>query len=98
MGFSSRSFPSSSTRTRGTKPLSLQSDVERLHGFARSPGKQVAHRLQAEHQSLKALQQRIMEFASDARPLTYALFQAHIELDSKLMQVVAMDAPYQKKN
>jgi hypothetical protein len=76
----------------------LQRNVERLDGFARPQGKQIAHGLEVKHQSLKTLQKRIMEFAGDARPLTYALFEAHIELDSKLVQVVAMDAPHQKEN
>src|SRR6266478_5429121 len=74
----------------------LQSDVERLNGFGGSaPGKQVTHRLQPEHQSLKALQQRIMEFASDARPLVDPCFQPCVELPRQLTQSQLIEPPKQ---
>src|SRR6266478_6104470 len=63
----------------------LQCNVERLHSFARSPRKKVAHSLQAKHQPLKTLQQRVMEFPGDACSLAKALIQAHIELEQQLI-------------
>ena len=71
---------------------------EALFGFFRTLRKQIRSSLKSQQQSVKTLQQRIVQFPRDARPFTNALFQTQIELDSKLMQVVAMDAPYQKKN
>src|SRR6266403_6085070 len=74
----------------------LQSDVERLNGFGGSaPGKHVPHRLQAEHQSLKTLQQRIVQVPRDARPLIDALFQTHIELLCQLPQPQLIESPKQ---
>ncbi len=43
-------------------------------------GQHVLRSLQMEHQALKALQQRIMEFARNARPLIGALFHPHVQL------------------
>src|SRR5712691_11264437 len=74
----------------------LQSDVERLNGFGGiAPGKHGPHRLQAEHQSLKTLQQRIVQVPRDARPLIDALFQTHIELLRQLPQPQLIEPPKQ---
>src|SRR6266850_175716 len=52
-------------------------------------------RLHAEHQSLKTLQQRIVQIPRDARPLIDALFQTHIELLCQLPQPQLIASPKQ---
>ena len=53
--------------------------VKRADGLFGAPGEQVARRLEGEHQPLKTLQQRVVQFARDTRPLLDALLHAHVE-------------------
>jgi hypothetical protein len=58
----------------------IESTLERAHGFSRTSGKEIAYCLKPEHQALKTLQERIMEFASDARALADSLFETDVQL------------------
>ena len=48
-----------------------------------------------EQRTMKALQQRVVQFAGDARALADALFQARVEFLRDLMQAVAIQRPEQ---
>ena len=69
--------------------------VERADGLFGAPGEQVARRLEREHQPLKALQQRVVQFAGDARPLVDALLQAHVEFLLELPDTELVGRPQQ---
>ena len=56
-------------------------------------GQQVARALKAEHQSLKTLQQRIVQFPRDARPLVDAFLQAQIEIVRDLPHTEPIQRP-----
>ena len=58
--------------------------VERADGLFGPSGEQVARRLEREHQALKALQKRVVEFARDAPALVEALPKPHIEFSPQL--------------
>src|ERR1035438_2994445 len=53
--------------------------VERADGLFGAPREQVARSLEREHQPLKALQQRVVQFARDARTLIDARFGGRSE-------------------
>jgi hypothetical protein len=57
-----------------------------LFRFARARWKQIISYLEKEQGSMKALQQRVVQFPGDPRSLAYALFQTHVELRSQLPQ------------
>ena len=67
--------------------------VERADGLFGAPGKQVARRLEREHQPLKALQQRVVQLARDARTLVDARLQAHVELPLQLPDTELVEPP-----
>ena len=63
----------------------IESALESLPRFGRSAREQVVSCLKAEHESVKSLQQRIVQVSSDASALADAFFQAQIELPCDLM-------------
>src|SRR5579864_8828707 len=58
--------------------------LECFPGLRRTPREQVDASLKMEHQSLKALQQGIVQIPRNACALANALFQAHVELVRQL--------------
>jgi hypothetical protein len=52
----------------------VQRSIKSLNGFGGTRGKEIADRLKAEHQSLEALQKKIMKLSSNTGPLGYASF------------------------
>src|SRR6266849_7974440 len=66
----------------------IESCVEDLKCFRGALREQIADRLKAEHQSLKTLQECVMQLASDAGAFADALFQAQFEVSGNLTQAV----------
>ena len=56
---------------------------------------QVNASLEMQQNSMEALQQRVVQIASDAGPLADALFQAHVELPRQLPQPQLIQRPQQ---
>ena len=69
--------------------------VQRLLGFSRVSGHQVAGRLKLEHQSVKRLQQSIVQISRDAGALIHLRFQPYLELMLYLPQAVLIEQPQQ---
>src|SRR5208282_3958407 len=87
-------IPTLSDRLRSLIDRTLQC----LPGFLRAFRQQISCRLKAQQQSVKALQQRIVQIPGNAGPLVDALFQAHVELPRHLSEAESMKRPeqYQK--
>jgi len=58
----------------------IDSAIESLFGFGRTLREQVRNRLKTEQQSVKALQQSVVQFPRHARALRKAFFKPHIQL------------------
>src|SRR5271169_3047630 len=67
--------------------------VESLFSFLRTRRKQLGNRLKTEQQSVKSLQQSIMQIPRDAGPLADALFQTHVELVRHLPEAEPIERP-----
>src|ERR1017187_9176002 len=67
--------------------------VKRADGLFGAPWEQVAPRLEREHQSLKALQKRVVQFARDARSLLDTPLQAHVEGPLQLPETELIRCP-----
>ena len=90
---------------RGTQPLhgvpSLGNGLRRLIdralkdllGLGRTRSEQLASRLEQKQQSLKALQQRIVQIARDAGALSHALLEARIKTFRDLTQTQLIERP-----
>src|SRR5262249_52852560 len=84
------SFPH---RPRAMPERSLQS----VFGFRRSIGKDVGRALKPKHDAVKALQQRIVQLARDARPLVYARLQLRVECTRDLTETELVQRPQQRE-
>src|SRR5580698_1006866 len=71
--------------------------IQNLNGFFGPTGKHVASRLKSKQQSVERLQQRVVQFAGDARPLAHSLFQACVEFLCDLMEAKAVQRPEQSQ-
>ena len=69
--------------------------VERADSLVGTFRKQVAHRLKREHQALHALQQGVVQFASDTRALIQARFGCHAEFPLQLPDTKLVGRPQQ---
>lgn len=69
--------------------------IESFPGFFGAPGKKVASGLHDNQGTLKTLQQRVVQLASDAGALADALFQARVEFLLDLIEAVAVQRPEQ---
>ena len=67
--------------------------VERADGLFGALRKQVARRLEREHQSLHALQQGVVQFARDTRALIQARFACHAEFPLQLPDTQLVGRP-----
>src|SRR5262245_61663640 len=74
---------------------SLERLCELVLGFPRR--QEVVHDLQPKHQSLKTLEQRVMQLARNARALGDALVQSSVEFASKLSQAKLIKRPEQRQ-
>jgi hypothetical protein len=82
--------------TFGDGPVSFPDGaVELADGLFGAPGEQVPYGLEEEHQPLKALQQRVVQLARDARALLNPLFDARIEFALKLRNPQLPGGPQQ---
>ena len=77
-----------------SSPSRMAPSSVRMASSVRS-GKQVARRLKREHQPLHALQQRVVQFARDARALFDAPLQAHVEFPLQLPDTELVGRPQQ---
>ncbi len=90
---------------RGTQPLHglpsfrdglrcpIDRACERLLGVGRPLREQLVNGLEPKQQSLKALQQRIVQVTRDARALGHALVQARVERPRDLTQAQLVQRP-----
>src|SRR6185369_13807694 len=73
----------------------INRDLKCFPGLRRTPWEQIDASLKMEHQSLKALQQGIVQISRNAGPLANALFQAHVELVRQSTKAESMKHPKQ---
>src|SRR5258708_32796512 len=71
--------------------------VKSVQGVIRSTRQQVPGRLKWKHNSVEALQQRIVQFARDPRALIHARFQPDRKLPLQLLNTELIDGPKQEQ-
>jgi len=69
--------------------------AERFLGRGRAPREHLVHSLETQQQSLEALQQRVVQLARDARPLTHARIERHVELAAQVSYAQEVKRPQQ---
>src|SRR5262245_12250130 len=77
---------------------SVESSVECLEGLRRVRGQQVTRALKAKHQSLKTLEQRIVQFACDSRPLVDPLVEPQVEGMCDLPESELIQGPEERED
>src|SRR5579864_115572 len=69
--------------------------VQRSLGFIGSSQHQVASCLKLEHQAVKILQQRVVQFSRNTRAFVHTRFQPDVELPLQLLDTQLVDTPQQ---
>src|SRR4029434_2544030 len=72
------------TAFRNRRSRLIECALQSLPGFLWAFGKYLQDRLEPEQQSLKTLQQSVVQFARNACALTHPRFEGHIELVGEL--------------
>src|SRR5690349_12330233 len=71
----------------------IKPDLKCFSGLRRTPREQVDASLKMEHQSLKALQQGVVQVSRDAGPLVHPLLHTNVELPRQLSEPKLIKCP-----
>ena len=72
---------------------SFKSSVQTMNSFLGLRGKYISRSLEVQYQSLKTLQQRVVQFPGDACPFREALLELHVQPGRHLTNMPLINRP-----